>query len=294
MISATECGPGEEHRLDVAVVYTGERAYLRRLVADLGQQARRAPLRLVLIDNATGTADRDFAEHILQGSRLPVAVLRNATRRGYSANMQQAMEQSEAAFLLALNTDMWFPRHEPCLATLLEFMDERPRCGAAGCCVFGAEGQYRWPARRFPTPGMIAARRLVPDWLLTAARRAYLYQHNPIGESYACDWVSGCCMLVRREARREVGNWDPGYRKYFEDVDFCRRLWQAGWTVEHCGATLVYHDEQRASQDWRSPDARIHIASYLRYLRQWGWSGLWGRRPQRRGRPAPERAANSH
>jgi GT2 family glycosyltransferase len=48
-----------------------------------------------------------------------------------------------------------------------------------------------------------------------------------------CDWVTGCFYLVRRTTIEEVGLFDPRYFLYFEEVDHCRSVKRAGWTV-HC------------------------------------------------------------
>ena len=67
-------------------------------------------------------------------------------------------------------------------------------------------------------------------------------------ETWECDWLSGCFLMVRREAIEEVGRFDEGYRKYFEDVDICLRMARAGWQVMYHGATSCYHLESRSSK----------------------------------------------
>ena len=76
--------------------------------------------------------------------------------------------------------------------------------------------------------------------------------------------------MVRREAIEQVGRFDEGYGKYFEDVDMCLRMARAGWQVMYHGAASCYHLESRASRNLFSADAWIHLRAYLRWLRRWG------------------------
>jgi N-acetylglucosaminyl-diphospho-decaprenol L-rhamnosyltransferase len=55
-----------------------------------------------------------------------------------------------------------------------------------------------------------------------------------------CDWVPGCYYLVRREVIDRVGLFDPRYFLYYEEVDHCRRVRQAGWSVIYYPFTRQY------------------------------------------------------
>jgi N-acetylglucosaminyl-diphospho-decaprenol L-rhamnosyltransferase len=55
------------------------------------------------------------------------------------------------------------------------------------------------------------------------------------------DWVSGACMLLRRDAYEAAGRFDAGYFMYFEEMDFCLRLRRAGWRVVYDPGAEVTH-----------------------------------------------------
>ena len=61
------------------------------------------------------------------------------------------------------------------------------------------------------------------------------------------EWVSGACMLVRRDAFEAVGGFDEGFFLYCEDTDLCRRLWKAGHRVRFEPAAEVHHVEGASS-----------------------------------------------
>jgi len=165
---------------------------------------------------------------------------------------------------------MLFDPDEQCLARMVQFMDDQPRCGLSICRLYHPQGEYGFPARQHQRLKTIAARRLPVGKLLKQTVREYLYQNHNHYEAFECDWVSGCFMLLRREAVEQVGQFDCQFEKYFEDVDYCTRMRQAGWQVMFNGETYCYHFEQRASKRLLSKDAWQHLRSYSRWLQKWG------------------------
>ena len=251
--------------LDVGVIYTGERHYMTPLVESLAKSAAGLSLRLILVDNASADGVASWT-HLCPRTKI----VTNSQRYGYAANLNRILSASDARYVLLLNTDMYFDVGEQCLAKMVEFMEQHRGCGVSICRVLHPDGTDGHSARRFPTWRVIAARRLGLRRLFPRSLREHLYgEQDPLGH-FACDWVSGCFMLVRREAFRDVGFFDEQYVKYFEDVDMCRRMALAGWQVMFNGQTFCYHHEQRASRNIASRDAWRHARAYWRWLTKWG------------------------
>jgi GT2 family glycosyltransferase len=251
--------------LDVGVIYTHERELMPRLLASLRDSAGGRWMRLVLVDNASTEGVGPWRS-IVPGT----LVLRNHERLSYAANLNRILAASTARYVLLLNTDMQFDPAERCLARMIAFMESRPDCGVAGCRIYHPDGRYAWPARRFQTLPVVLARRFGLGPFMRRTLDHYLYRDRSPYESFPCDWLSGCFLMVRREALADVGWFDEGFGKYFEDVDFCLRMSRAGWRVMYHGGTYCYHLEQRASKRLFSADAWRHFRAYLRWLRKWG------------------------
>lgn len=257
--------------LDVGVIYTHERHFIGPLFNSMSAAAGDLRVRLLLIDNAS-------AEGIEppQGKFWQSHVVRNTVRRGYGANLNRILACATAPYVLLMNTDMHFAPGEPCLAKMARFMDAHPDCGISICRLYHTDGTYAHPARRFQTPQIIAARRLGLGKLFPASIDRYLYRDRDPRTQFDCDWVSGCFMFLRLEAAQQTGKFDLRFVKYFEDVDYCARISQAGWRVMFNGDAYCYHHEQRASRRLLSADAGQHLRSYLRWLGKWGWRAPQG------------------
>ena len=63
------------------------------------------------------------------------------------------------------------------------------------------------------------------------------------------DWVSGACMVVKREALDDVGLLDERFFLYWEDVDWCKRMWNKGWKVTYYPRATIQHTVGGSSEN---------------------------------------------
>jgi len=251
--------------VDIGVIYTHERHLMPRLLSTLAKASDRVRKRLILIDNASADGVDQWMKHFSD-----VKVVRNEKRLLYSANLNRILRASSARYVLLLNTDTFFDPQENCVSKMLGFMETHPDCGIAGCRLYHENGEHAPSARRFQTLSTVLARRFGMAHFMQQTLNCYFYKEHSIRASWECDWLSGCFMMVRRSAIEEVGLFDAGFEKYFEDVDMCLRMAKSGWQVMYNGATYCYHLEQRASKSFLSANARKHARAYLRWLLKWG------------------------
>jgi N-acetylglucosaminyl-diphospho-decaprenol L-rhamnosyltransferase len=191
---------------------------------------------------------------------------------GYAENLNRILLASQARYVLLMNTDMLFDPAEQCLTKAVQFMDAHPECGVCSPRIYRYDGSYAFPARRYPTWQTAVGRRFGENRFFRRNLSRYFYLDRDPYATQSCDWLTGCFLLARREAVQKVGPLDEGFRKYFEDVDWCARMNAAGYRVMLCGDTYCFHAEQRASKRVFSVDGRQHLQSYAR----WIWKYLRG------------------
>ena len=253
--------------LDVGIVYTHERQWMGPLVSTLKASAEGAATRLILVDN--DSAEGVDAWRYVMPETL---VLHNSTRLGYAANLNRILAASTARYVLLMNTDMFFDPGQRCLTRMVEFMDAHPDCGLSGCRLLHADGNDALAARRFQNLPIILARRLGLGRVMRDTLDRYFYREHALQDSFDCDWLSGCFLMIRRKAFEQVGLFDESFGKYFEDVDMCLRMARCGWRVMYHGGTSCYHIEQRTSRNLFSADAWRHARAYLYWLNKWGYA----------------------
>ena len=94
------------------------------------------------------------------------------------------------------------------------------------------------------------------------------------------EWTSFACVLIQDDVLRQVGLLDEGYFMYFEDIEFCHRARQAGWTIVHNPAAHVVHLRGGSSPVKEQTRKKKRVPKYFyesrtRYFYQtYGWLGL--------------------
>jgi GT2 family glycosyltransferase len=190
------------------------------------------PVELIVIDNHSrdGTVER-VAEIIAQ--RPQCRLMRNEHNVGFAKAVNQGIAASRAPFVLTLNPDaVVLP---DTIGIALRALEARPKAALAGCMLLNPDGTEQAGARRYlPTPWRALVRVLQLYRLDALHPRLHGFHMNqePVPRGpIEVEATSGAFMLVRRCAIEQVGTLDEGYFMHCEDLDWCVRFRQAGWTV---------------------------------------------------------------
>ena len=129
---------------------------------------------------------------------------------------------------------------------LLGFMHRNPTVGIAGCCLEQPDGFTQRSAFRFQSP---ASEFEAKYQARTYRAPAQAMDGRPPArdETFQTDWVSGACMMIRREVLRDVGLLDEGLYTYFDDCDICLRARRRGWSTWYVPTGTVVHLKGRST-----------------------------------------------
>ncbi len=162
---------------------------------------------------------------------------------GFAAAVNRAIHDGEAPFIVLLNPDTKI--EEDFFQLVLKYMQANPDVGIIGPKILNSDGSIQGSARAFPTlfSGFFGRTslltRLFPNNWITRKNilTGTINGTNPMN----VDWVSGACMIVRRSAILSVGPMDERYFMYWEDVDWCKRMWDNGWRVVYYPKARITH-----------------------------------------------------
>jgi len=224
-------------------------------------RATNQPVELLLVDNGS----RDSRPETV-AARRGARVLRTGENLGYGRAANAGAAGADQPWLLVANPDIvWEPG---ALDLLLAAAARYPRAGALGPALLNPDGTIYPSARALPSLtlgiGHALFARLWPGnpWTRTYQR----HQESAESTERSAGWLSGACLLLRREAFEQVGGFDPAYFMFFEDVDLGDRLGAAGWQNVYVPAAKVTHV---GGTSWHERPARMisaHHASAERYL----------------------------
>jgi N-acetylglucosaminyl-diphospho-decaprenol L-rhamnosyltransferase len=236
-VSGSELGEvGSLPELAVVIVNYNAGHYLTRAVRSAFECAGDASLEVVIVDNASkdGSADEAIAA---QGE---ASLIRNEENVGFARAVNQGIRATNAPFVLLLNPDAEVLSGT--LAGLLKVAADHPRAGAIGPVVRDPDGGIYPSARKVPTITEALGHSFLglfkPDNRFSRAYTIADWDHR---SERLVEWVSGSCMLLRREALDRVGLMDEAYFFAAEDVDLCTRLRHEGWEVLFTPELEVLH-----------------------------------------------------
>ncbi|MGZ8618820.1 MAG: glycosyltransferase family 2 protein [Actinomycetota bacterium] len=254
--------------LAVVIVNYDTGTYLERCLASLERHRGDIAIDVLVIDNAS----RDGSHTAAVAAHPWVRLIENPENVYLSPAWNQGIRETSAPFVLLLNPDVewWLGT----LADLVAVATANPRAGMVGPMVRNSDGSTYESGRVFPSVtdavGHAFLGTLRPDNPFT--RRYHMDGWDRTTER-AVDWISGCCMLVPREAFEEVGLLDEGFLLYGEELDLATRLRDAGRTVLFTPEVEIVH-ELGVSTGRSRRIVRMHSQSMLRYYgkhRAHGW-----------------------
>ena len=141
-----------------------------------------------------------------------------------------------------------------------------PRGGAFGPLVRDRAGTVYPSARKFPRlVSGVGHALLVGVWPNNPFSRAYR-ENADATRAHVVDWLSGSCLLLRREAFDAVGGFDESYFMFFEDTTLGEQLSSAGWQSVFIPDAEVVHDQGASWRNKPENMIRAHHRSAARYL----------------------------
>lgn len=215
--------------LSVIIVSYNTRGYLQRCIDDLFAAAAsdRLTLEVIVVDNGS----TDGSIEMLETYRPPLTILRNDTNVGFAIANGQGFERVRAETALLLNSDAFVA--PDVLLGPLEILANNDHVGMVGVRLMNLDGSIQAEAGRFPSFWDDVRTSVGLDQIGTNQIAS-----PPLGP---VDWVQGACMFVRMTAMHDVGGLDVRYFMYSEEVDWCRRFWDAGWQVWYAPGISVTH-----------------------------------------------------
>ena len=228
---------------------------------------------ILVVDNNS----QDNSVELLRSDFPEITVIDNKENIGLAGGVNIALEQAKGKYTLLLNPDI--VAMPGAVKTLVDFMENNPDVGMAGGKLFSPNGSLQYSCYRFYTPMTILYRR-TPLGKTKKGREAinsFLMKDYDHEEARDVDWLMGACLITRKEVLKKVGGMDPRFFLYFEDVDWCRRVREAGFRVTYVPSAHFSHFHQRSSEKGSilglitNRATREHIISAFKYF--WKFRG---------------------
>ncbi|HEX4188309.1 MAG TPA: glycosyltransferase [Solirubrobacteraceae bacterium] len=235
MASTGHGAQAREIELSYCVVNTSQRALLVRGLDAIARERESLPFasEVLVLDNGSRDGSAQAArEHPAVDETIALPL-----RQGKGLNDSELLRRARGRYALLLNEDSELL--PGATVALWRALEERPRAACGGARLLRPDGTPQASAWRFPTPLTALAGALFLHRLLTVQSTG--------SHTREVDWCQSAALLVRREAAAEVDFLDPDFFVYSDEVDFARRLRDAGWRSVYVPAAVAVHHEQLSS-----------------------------------------------
>jgi GT2 family glycosyltransferase len=251
----------EDAVLDVSIIIVSfnTREVLRDCLRSVLEEAEPFHTEIFVVENAS----RDGSAEMVEECFPEVTLIRSAVNLGFGAANNIALRQARGRFFVLLNSDAFFAKGA--LALAIDHMLEMPDVALGGCRLIGRDGSSQPSARCFHS--------LLNDAIVLTGLAAMFPKSKFFGRfdrTWAdvslpgkVDWVPGAFSIVRPDALAKIGLFDQDFFLYYEEVDLCLRLKQAGMKVWYWPDIVVTHIGGESSRQLSALEFSSHSAQVV-------------------------------
>lgn len=250
--------------LSIIIVSWNVRDLLHACLSSIAANRGQLSLEVVVVDGASADGSPEMVRQQFPWVKL-IACDENV---GFPRGNNIGLGEANGRYLLLLNPDTEI--RADALSVMVDYLARHDDVGLLGPQLRHSDGSIQSSRRRFPT---LATAVLESTWLEPVAPKQILRHYYALDladdQIADVDWVTGACILTRREVVAAIGGLDEAYFMYSEELDWCRRIKDAGWRIVYLPAAQVMHHVGKSSE--QAVTARhIHFQrAKLRYFRKY-------------------------
>jgi GT2 family glycosyltransferase len=252
------------HQVDVSVVIVNwnTKDLLEKCLRSVYDTVPPLSFEVIVVDNASIDGSADMVADLFP----QVALIRSNVNLGYSAGSNLGMMSASGEFVLLMNPDAELKAQA--VQRMVEFARGNPRIAVVGPKLLNPDGSLQKNGRRFTTWWREVLGMTKLYWLWVRLYPEADWGRVNFDIPARVDEVSGACMFIRKSVIDEVGGFDERFFMYYEEVDWCRRMAQAGWEVYYLPTAEVIHHQASSAKKTKLFASRVAYRSQYLYFRK--------------------------
>jgi GT2 family glycosyltransferase len=223
--------------LSIIIVSYNTKKILKDCINAVIETTMNKEYEIIVVDNAS----TDGSVEMIETDFADITIIKNTENLGFAKANNQAMRTAKGDFFLMLNSDTIVK--EGAIEALVNFMEKQEGSAAVGPKVLNVDGTIQSKGSYFPSLSESLILFLRIHKFFTKKIKSCLFpkifgDENTINK---VDWVSGCCILIRRDIAYEIGLLDEAFFFYGEEIEWCFRAKQAGYSVYYFPRAEIIH-----------------------------------------------------
>jgi N-acetylglucosaminyl-diphospho-decaprenol L-rhamnosyltransferase len=249
--------------LSIIIVSWNVRDLLRDCLCSVDQGRGGLNLEMIVVDGASSDGSPEMVK-----KEFPwVNLIPSAENLGFPRGNNLGIKESKGRYILLLNPDTVVLGDA--LPQMVRYLDRNLGVGGLGAQLLNPDRTIQSSRRRFPTFWTaIFESTWLQDFAPASIMRRYYVQDLPEDEPVDVDWVTGACLMVPRRVIDHVGLLDEAYFMYSEELDWCRRIKEAGWRIVYLPQARIIHYIGKSSEQAVTERHINFQRAKLRYFRK--------------------------
>jgi len=252
----------------VIVTYNNE-PEITPCLQSLAQEYHKFSGEVVLVDNASD--DSTSALIAAEKTSIPgqIQFLQNDENRGFTKGLNQGLALIQGEYVLILNPDIVLKKGS--LMQLISFLRQNNLAAVVAPQLLNPDGSVQPSCRRFPTYRDILFEVFGLSRLFPLSARFNRWKMGDFDHltTAVVEQPQGAFLFFHRGLLAQTGMWDERFPMFFSDVDWCRRVTDAGLQIWYYPEVQSFH-KKGASIYQRRPAMIISShKSFYRYLKKY-------------------------
>lgn len=249
--------------LSIIIVNWNVRDYLRDCLRSIDANRGDLVLEVIVVDSASSDGSVEMVAAEFPWVRLMI----REDNVGFPRGNNLGLAASHGRAILLLNPDTVILGDA--ISVMFSYLMTHADVGALGPQLLNPDGSVQSSRRRFPSLLTAFFESTWLDRLAPNLLRHYYALDLPDGEPAEVDWLTGACIMAPRAVYERIGGLDEAYYMYSEELDWCRRIKEAGWRVLYFPeARTVHHYGKSSEQAVTARHINFNRAK-LRYFRKY-------------------------
>ena len=215
--------------ISIIIINWNTKQLLLDCIASVYKTVRRTSFEIFVVDNGSTDGSVDAVASEFPG----VTVIAHSRNEGFAKANNAAIRRMQGTYAVLLNSDTLLK--DGSLDRMFGFMEAHPVAGMCGPQLLFGDGSRQTSIGVFPEIAAELVSRSMTG--LFRSRAAQVIPEGPI----PVDFIIGACMFARKTAINTVGMLDEDYFFFYEEIDWCFRMNQAGWRVYFLPDVEIYH-----------------------------------------------------
>lgn len=212
---------------------------------------------IIVIDNGSEDGSKEFLDTL----NSKIVLINNKENRGYADACNQGMKTAIGKYVLLLGSDTLVP--DKTLEKCINFLDNNSDCGAVGCRLLNTDGTVQNSCKKFPK----FKNAFFTYLSISHMNRDYDMHNFKYDLTIPVDQIATTFLMIRKELLENLNYFDESYKILYNDVDLCKRIWNAGYKI------FFYHEAEiihHGSHSTKKADMKVRAVMYediYRYYR---------------------------